>query len=242
MKTKPIILCLISGFPPGFRDGGPTKSIINFVNLLGEDFEILIVCRDRENEDKKSYPQVKIDEWNLVGKARVFYASKKTRNLFGISKLIKKTNYDILYLNSFFSYNFTILPLLARFLKLVNIKPCVVAPRGEFSKNAINIKKFKKKFFIQLVQFFKLYHNVYWQASSDYEVVDIIREFKAPKNMIEVAPDLISPLSIIVNKIQKRKPGLFRIIFLSRITPMKNLVFLINVLSKVSQPLAFGIF
>lgn len=242
MKSKVVILCLISEYLPGFRSGGPIRTIANLINQLGDEFEIRVICRDRDLGDSFSYSNIKIDRWNTVGKAKVFYASNKMISFSGMGKLLKETRYDILYLNSFFSFNFTIIPLFLRYFGLVKQKPCAIAPRGEFAKNAMALKKEKKRLYLWLVKFFRLYKNLYWQASSHFELTDIKREVGEVAKIIKIAPDLISFKKLELNKGFKRKRSYFRIIFLSRISPMKNLDYLIKVLTKVRTPLEFTIF
>jgi hypothetical protein len=150
MNSKKVILCLLSEYLPGFKSGGPIKTISNLVNQLGDEFEFRIICRDRDLGDSFSYSGVIMDNWNKVGKAKVFYASSKTISFFGIIKILRKTKYDILYLNSFFNFYFTILPLFLRYFFVVTKKPCAIAPRGELAKNAIELKK-KKKIFVFMV-------------------------------------------------------------------------------------------
>jgi glycosyltransferase involved in cell wall biosynthesis len=242
MKSKTVILCLISEYLPGFRSGGPIRTVANLINQLGDEFDIRVICRDRDLGDSLSYSNIKIDGWNTVGKAKVFYASNKMISFFGIGKLLKETRYDILYLNSFFSFNFTIIPLILRYFGLVKQKPCAIAPRGEFAKNAMALKKEKKRLYLYLVKFFGLYKNLYWQASSHFELTDINKEFGEVAKIIKIAPDLISFKKLKLNTGFKRKRGYFRIIFLSRISPMKNLDYLIKVLTKVRTSLELSIF
>jgi glycosyltransferase involved in cell wall biosynthesis len=242
MNSKKVILCLLSEYLPGFKSGGPIKTISNLVNQLGDEFEFRIICRDRDLGDSFSYSGVIMDNWNKVGKAKVFYASSKTISFFGIIKILRKTKYDILYLNSFFNFYFTILPLFLRYFFVVTKKPCAIAPRGELAKNAIELKKKKKFLFLWLVKVFGLYNNLYWQASSQFELNDIRRELGLIAKKIKIAPDLISIPNLVINKNFKRKPGLFRIIFLSRISPIKNLDYLIKVFAKVKTPFEFSIF
>ena len=87
-----------------------------------------------------------------------------------------------------------------------------------------------------------MYKNLYWQASSHFELTDINKEVGEVAKIIKIAPDLISFKKLELNKGFKRKRGYFRIIFLSRISPMKNLDYLIKVLTKVRTPLEFTIF
>jgi glycosyltransferase involved in cell wall biosynthesis len=233
------ILCFVAYYLPGYRSGGPVRTIANLVDHLGDVFDIRIVTRDRDALDIESYPNVKVDAWNTVGKAQVFYASKRSITLAGITQLLRETPHDVLYLNSFFAFGFTTLPLLARRLGRAPQKPCVLAPRGEFSTGATELKSWKKKPYMKVANAIGLYRGLYWQASSEFEVKDIRREFGHFASTIAIASDLPpkvqvkDPLSFPSKSV--RKLGPLRIVFLSRITPMKNLDFLLERLACVNS-------
>lgn len=233
-ENRPVILCLVGFYLPGYRAGGPVRSIANFVEHLGNEFNISIITRDCDYLSSSPYKGVTIDGWNRVGKANVFYASRNTLSLFGISRILSETPHDILYLNSFFDFRFTTLPLLARKLCIAPQKPCVIAPRGEFSPGALALKTQKKFLYLKLVSFFNLYSKVTWQASSYFECDDIQRRIAAIAYNIQVASDLPSPsvakfpqAPLHDTQVDKSK---LCIVFLSRICRMKNLSFLLEAL------------
>jgi glycosyltransferase involved in cell wall biosynthesis len=239
--TKKKILCFIKYYLPGYKYGGPVRSIANFVEKFGENYDIYIVCSSHDSSDNIPYKGITIEAWNQVGKAKVFYVSNKNIKFKKIYKLLRETNFDIIYLNSFFTFTFSIFPLLIQYLGLINLKSCVIAPRGEFAKNAIKIKKIKKKFYIFLVKIFGLYDNLCWQASSVLEKEDIRREFGDIATNIQIAPDLlIHNFSKQIETTNKKK-DILRIVFLSRISPMKNLDFLLRALINVSYPVELTI-
>jgi len=244
MKKKKKILCLLDYYLPGYQAGGPIRSIVNFVQNLGEEFEIYIICNDHDLLDKKQYTNINIDKWNTVGKAKVFYASKKNLSLKGLAKILNETEYDLLYLNSFFSPKFTILPLLLRKFILISNKPCIISPRGNLSPGALKLKSFKKNFYIKLAKWLNLYQNLNWQASSEYERKDIINTLGNIAQRIYIVADF-PPLplkSIYKNNVKTRARGCLRLLFLSRISPMKNLDFLLRVLTKVEVSIKLSIY
>ena len=240
MKKK--ILCFADYYLPGYKAGGPIQSIANLVENLSDEFEFDIICNDHDLLDRQSYANVKIDQWNAVSKARVFYASRKNLNFKSIKKILNETKYDLLYFNSFFSFKFTIFPLFIYKIFLFSKKPCIIAPRGEFSLGALKLKYIKKKIYLYISKLLGLYNNLYWQASSDNEKKDILRNFRVAEKLIYIAPDLISYEPIALNYLSLRKPGPLRIIFLSRITPKKNLNFLLRALQKVNFPIELSIY
>ncbi len=240
---KKIILCFIKYYLPGYRSGGPVRSIVNFVEKFGDEYDIRIVCSSHDAIDDKPYENINIEEWNQVGKAKVFYLSNKIIKFKKIFNLLNEIKYDMIYLNSFFTFTFSIFPLMLQYFNLINLKSFVIAPRGEFTENAIKIKKMKKKIYLFLVKTMGFYNNICWQASSELESNDIRREIGKNAINIKIAPDLIFSNQYIAKEYfyQKEKKSVFKIVFLSRISPMKNLDFLIKVLSNVSNPLELSI-
>lgn len=245
MAERPIILCFVAVYLPGYRSGGPVRTIANFVDHLGDEFDIRIVTSDRDALDTEAYHNVVVDDWNTVGNATVFYASNRTLTLRGIARLMRDTPHDLLYVNSFFAFKFTALPLLARRFGLAPKFPCVIASRGEFSKGAISLKAWKKRLYMLLGRSAKLYSNLTWQASSEYERQDIIREFGPVAQTIEIAP-VLAPKSpaIRVNSEIASSPEdqPLKLIFLSRISPKKNLDFLLETLCEVQSKVHVDIF
>jgi len=237
-KARPRILCFVASYLPGYRSGGPIRTIVNFVDHLGDDFDIRIVTRDRDALDTAPYPGIAVDGWSPVGKAQVFYASEKTITLRGFARLLRETPHDLLYLNSYFEFGFTGLPLIARRLGLAPKMPCVLAPRGEFSAGAIALKTWKKRPYICLTRVLRLYSDLHWQASSLFEAEDIQRGLGSIATKIHVAPNLppaVQPIIAQGATKARRERGPLKIVFLSRISPIKNLDFLLNALEKVTS-------
>ncbi len=242
MNRKLVILCFVKCYLPGFRFGGPVRTIANFVDHLGDEFDIRIVTRDRDEIDTSPYSGVDVDAWNNIGKARVFYASKRSLTLPVIAKLLRDTPHDLLYLNSFFAFKFTILPLFVRLLAIAPRRPCVIAPRGEFSQSAMLLNAWKKRPYVCFSRFFGLYRGLLWQASSGFEALDISKEMGVLPEALNVVKDLPSVLPHPFDRERQRSPGPLRLVFLSRISPMKNLDYLLKALHCVESIVSLTIF
>lgn len=132
------ILVFVGYYLPGYKAGGPIRTLANMVDHLSDDYQFKIITADRDFDDISSYSGIDIDGWNTVGQAEEFYASPSGRSLSKLKKLFHSTDYDVIYLNSFFSWHFTIKPLLLRLLGLIPTKPLVLAPCGEFSSGALS--------------------------------------------------------------------------------------------------------
>ena len=242
---KQIILIIVHYYLPGYKSGGPVRTIENLVEQIGDDFDFRIITSDRDMLDQAPYSNVQVNGWNRVGKAEVYYLSSDQCSLRGLAKLINTIPYDVLYLNSFFDPVFSVDLLVAWRLGWLPNRPMVIAPRGEFSSAALAIKRWKKVLYLVTAQVFGFYRNVVWQASSEGEAVDI-RKVLGRKNAqyIVIAPNLpaaVQDARIGIIPTQGENETL-RVVFLSRITPMKNLDFALRVLAKVSMPVVLHIF
>ena len=247
--TRRIILTFVGSYLPGYKAGGPVRSIANMVERLGDEFDFRIVTADRDMSDTEAYPNVAADAWNRVGNANVYYASPGGRSMWRIAQLMRETPHDIAYVNSFFDPVFTLRPLLARALGLAPRRPMVIAPRGEFSEGAVALKGWKKRPYIALSRVLGLYDGLTWHASSDLEADDIRREMGSTNRgasvarTIGIAPDLVLPVEDEdLHAPVRAASGPLSIAFLSRIARKKNLDFAIRVLSGVTVPVELSVY
>ncbi len=244
MKIK--VLCFVGFYLPGYKAGGPLRTIANMVAHLSESVDFWIVTRDRDLGDSTAYSGIKADQWQEVGGAHVYYLSPDKCSLSQIRKVMVGVSYDVLYLNSFYDPVFTIKPLLIRRYLKGDSKRCIVAPRGEFSEGAIALKATKKKIYNYFSSVLGLCEDVVFQASSEHEARDIIHILGVAPHRVEVAIDLAESNTSVCESIGalgvRSLSSFLRVIFLSRISPMKNLDFAINALSLVTQKVQFDIY
>ena len=237
-KFQKSVLCFTGFYLPGFKGGGPIRTIANVVEALGRDISISIVTLDRDLGDNNSYPNITPDKWQKVGNANVFYISQN--NIFiKIFTVIKNFQGDFLHLNSFFSFKFSILPLTIASIIKPNAK-IIIGPRGEFSHEALKIKSFKKQCYLLLAKLFKIHKNVIWHASTIHEASDI-RRVMGSTVKIRTAIDIAAPKeNLTLSPRVDNSP--INIVFISRISPMKNLLGAIESLKHVKHPVNFHVY
>ncbi len=242
MKAKKTILILTNYYIPSQKGGGPIQSIKNLIDHLSSHFEFYIITSDRDLGENKPYSTILVNRWNRVGNAEVFYASPKMLALNQLAKIINCIDYDVLYLNSFFSPRFSIFPVLLYYLKKIKGNRIVIAPRGEFIEGAIKQKWFKKNAYLKLVQFFGLYNNVEWHATSFLEEESIKNLFGYGAK-VQIASNLTEDCrTLSYSKRTNKRKGHLKIIFISRIHPKKNLNYAFEILTNVTGEIEFSIF
>jgi len=254
---KPVVLTFVRHYLPGNRAGGPTRSIANLVERLGDEFEFRIVALDRDIGDTEAYPDIRPATWIRLGKAWVRYSAPNWFRLREVADVVRATPHSVLYLNGFFDPALTQPVLINRRLHRFGGAPVVLAPRGEFAGAALKIKRVKKRVYMRVARWTGLYSGLVWQASSEHEAQDIVREFDVglPHKVagqvsvagnIVVAPDVVSSGAArapVCQRDGRIRPGTpLRVCFLSRISPMKNLDFALRVLSEVRVPVDFFIY
>lgn len=167
----------------------------------------------------------------------MYYASARTLSLAGLQGVINDTEHDAVYLNSFLSPRLTVLPLLLRRLGRVPRKPWILAPRGEFAPAALAAKALKKRAYLLAAKAAGLYRDLTWQASAQHEADDIRSVFGSIAKRVLIAPDLPRAPPDVGEEGSSRPGGTatgpLRLIFLSRLAPVKNLDFLLDILATV---------
>ncbi|MFR8020348.1 MAG: hypothetical protein ACLU7M_13995 [Mediterraneibacter gnavus] len=95
------ILILAGRYLPGYKDGGPLRTLINLTDALGDEYEFYIACFDRDQGETQPYTDIERDTWNKVGKAKVWYVQPGgfTKKLL----LNLAEDKDIIYLTSFYA-------------------------------------------------------------------------------------------------------------------------------------------
>lgn len=243
-SPRPIVLILAAYYLPGYKAGGPIRTISNLVAALGGEYDFRIITSDHDYGQHGSHDGVRINEWNRVGKATVFYANARARRARELAATISSIAPDIVYVNSFFSPRFSILPLLLRRLRLAAPKASwIIAPRGEFAPGALGIKPLKKRLFMAFSRLVGLHQGLLWQASSEHEALDIQRALGIPPDRIHVAPNLTAPVTAVL---QAEQPNTgherLSVCFLARVCKMKNLAFAIQAVAECRCPVDLFIY
>lgn len=240
--TRPVILTLADYYLPGYKAGGPVTTLANMVSRLGDDFQFKLITRDHDLGETTPYQDVAINQWNHVGDADVCYLSGGRRGRECLKDILIHYDYDLLYVNSFFSARFSIHPLLLRLRNRIPDRPVILAPRGEFAPGALMLKKKKKTAFRHVSKWMQLHREIHWQASSEFEKSDIHRVVGEDAS-VQIAPDLVAPFSPLdfCSGASVKRAGHLRLLFLSRICKTKNLLVSIKALNQVQGKVEFNI-
>lgn len=213
---------------PGTNAGGPVRSVYSLIHLLKNEFDFYVITTNCDLGKNEPYRDVNSNVLLAEDGINYFYFSKERISESNISGLLNTITPQLVYLNSFWSYPFSI--------SLVRLKnsghlnyPLLLAPRGMLGRGAMGLKSFKKNAFLVLARLMGWYRAVYFHATNVQEKSDILKQFKQAK--VFEAPNVnTSPVSTNTSLKQKNRLRLF---YLSRIDRVKNLHFGLQVLSLV---------
>jgi glycosyltransferase involved in cell wall biosynthesis len=265
-RGRPRILVFVAQFLPGEKGGGQVQSVAGLLEALRDEFDFRIVTSDHDLGERDPLPGVEPDVWQERYGGSIFYLSGAKSPVRRIVEILRKGEFDLIYLNSFFSRRFSMLPVSLWWFGLTPRVPLVLAPRGEFGRGALALKRLRKATYLALARRLLLYQDVRWHASSPAEkreIVDLLRcgevinaaapiagkrreardEDDKGRSVIMVAMDLakkgIGPIS---ESWPAKKKGTLSIVFLSRVSPMKNLDSALRMLQGLKGEVTFTIF
>ncbi len=233
---KKDILIITGRYLPGYKDGGPVRTIKNLTDYLGEEYNFRILTCDRDHGDQIPYPNIVVNGWNRVGKADVYYVPP---GCFSVKIIIKlSTEADLVYVTGCFSdYSIKTL-ILNRFGQIK--KPLIIAPMGLFMPNAMKRKPVKYNSFITVFKLLGMFQKVTWSVTSEIEE-SCVKRIISKYAVCFVARDL--PRIVKENPVHKiKEPGTLRVFFISRISPEKNLIQSIDILKRCRADISFTVY
>jgi glycosyltransferase involved in cell wall biosynthesis len=233
------VLVTSAGFEPGFRGGGPIKSVAHIVDSVSDETDLYLVTRDRDLGSARPYPGLS-GRWMRRGRSQVFYLNThRPDQWLRLWRRLRSVQFDILYVNSLWSPLFTVIPVTAARWHLIRAAKVILAPRGELSPAALSLKARKKSLFLRWWAPVLRKVNLLWHASTEREGSEIKAVFpwaEVAVNVDQVSlPDEPLPAT-------RAHEGPARLVFISRISPKKNLDLTLAALSGLSQPVEFDIY
>ncbi|MBN1394322.1 MAG: glycosyltransferase family 4 protein [Pirellulales bacterium] len=244
MHDRIRILVFASFYLPGYKAGGPIRTISGMIGALGDEFDFSVITSDRDLGEKQPYPGIVPETWTPVGKARVMYLPPERMGLRRLREIVRRTPHDIVYLGGGFDPRCVLRYLLLRRLGLVRPRPAIVAPQGVFSAGALRIKNAKKLAFLALAGSVGLYHGVVWHVSSEFERRDVQTALRLDDRSISafIAPNISAPPADQSRRRTRKPSDRLQVVFLSRISPKKNLDGALRILQGVDAPLDLHIY
>lgn len=218
MLDSPRILIFTDWYVPGFKAGGPIRSIANLVALLGP--QAWVITGDRDLGDESPYADLPLNQWVKQNNgSNVMYCSSDAEGSKMIASVCKEFIQDTWYLNSMFSTRFTLSPMILN-IRLRAKNRVILAPRGMLHPEALKIKSWKKKLFLKAMRITGFFQRVNWHATGEEEERMIHCHF-GESAMVKVVPNVptFHPFRELIPDL-----GIIQFIMISRLSEEKGVL------------------
>ena len=235
--NKPHILICIDWFLPGYKAGGPIRSIAHMTEQLPFRFSVITSIFDHNSTEP--YPHVTPGEWQKYNaNTAVLYLDPSAIDKDIYKQQIQNLNPDFIYCNSLFSPNFALTPIKAA--REMGLRDKVVlAPRGMLKSGALKVKAGKKRVFLLLSRWLGWFKGISWHATNEQEASEIKKHYGI-KSKIHVAPNL--PASLVGQvELTERKETL-KLVTVARVSQEKNILGAAQILIEQEGPVEWHVF
>lgn len=238
--ARPAVLIVAPFFPPAVLAGGPIRSIEGLVDQLHNWFTFYVLAVDHDLKTTNTLRGVVSGRWTEQPNASVRFEPDRRFTFMNYRRWIAETKPSVIYLNTFFSPRFSVLPLMVALL-VKGARPTVVlAPRGSLMREALTLKSAKKKAYLAVYRLLGLPRRTTWHATSVEEANDLRILFRSHIT-IALASQFRTRTDSAELQLPEKRAGHLRVIYLSRISPKKNLAFAIERLAHVDGEIQFTI-
>lgn len=237
------VLVFAPRYPPAFRGGGPIRTLEALARTAPSRYVVRVVTRDRDHGVDECLP-VRTEEWTTRDGVTVRYSHvERLRQYLRTLRAARRTQPELLYLNSFFDFRMSIVPQILNALHWFGRPALLVAPRGEFGAAAIGSKSAKKKVFTAAYRFLRLPGRVTWHASSSFEEADVRRLWGAGARVVVRQNETLLPERSDVSGIASQpRDRPLALVSVGRLVEHKGLHLAIEGLRKVSSPVTLDVY
>lgn len=227
------IFITIPWFLPAFRAGGPVQSIANLVKEYREGVEYFIFCGDVDLNGA-ALENIETNKWTRFNDhTHVWYAGPEKIS-DTLVRLVEIEKPDVLFIIGIFSWHYNIVPIM--FCKGTRR---ILSTRGMLHPGALSQKKWKKKIFLHLYKLMEYHYKVAFHATDEGEA-NYIRNFFGKEASVFIAGNFPNKISFL--PVLKKEPGNLKLLTIALISPMKNILLVLEALSKASGNIEYHIY
>lgn len=253
------VLVLTPYYLPGYRGGGPIRTIAAMVAAHGRRHAFAVVTSDRDWGEPEPLP-VPTGRWVDVGAARVRYVAHSPgafgtlRAAAGVVRHVHRARPDVLYLNGLFPVAWSLVPAVLARARTLPRTQVLLAPRGELGAGALALKAAKKSLFLRVARAVGLYRAVTWHASTPQEATEVAAVFPGARVLVREnettlparavpPPEPAGPLggAASADDPAAATPPL-RLLFVSRVSAKKGLDVLLRALRDVPAAVELDVY
>ncbi|MEU1602599.1 glycosyltransferase [Micromonospora matsumotoense] len=197
-----------------------------------------LLTRDRDLGSRAAYPGLS-GTWVRRDRTKVFYLGvRHPAHWRMLWRSLRSVRFDLLYVNSVWSV-FSILPITAARLGLLRVDRILVAPRGEFGTAALGLHRARKRVFLIGWRWMLRGPRVLWHATGPQEAADIRQVLPRARIGVVAIGAGPEPRHAPADPPPTDQP---RLVFIGRISPIKNLDLVLAALAHVRARVRLDIY
>ncbi|MEU1754388.1 glycosyltransferase [Micromonospora matsumotoense] len=214
------------------------RSISDVLDTASDAVSTTLLTRDRDLGSRAAYPGLS-GTWVRRDRTRVFYLGVRHPTHWRMLwRSLRSVRFDLLYVNSIWSV-FSVLPIAAARLGLLRVDRILVAPRGEFGPAALGLHRARKRIFLVGWRWMLRGPRVLWHATGPQEAADIRRVLPRARIGVVAIGAGPEPSRAPAAPPDTDQP---RLVFIGRISPMKNLDLVLAALAHVRARVRLDIY
>jgi glycosyltransferase involved in cell wall biosynthesis len=234
MTDRIRVLIGLGSYHPQQESAGSNQSIRALMQGLSDMATFFTIGAVSSTDRDGSVP------WHSDGLCQTTRIRAGFRGIGELRRAVAFARPDLILLNGFFDTQFTIPLVLCRRARLISVVPTIVSPRGEFAASALALKRGRKARYLSFSRVSALYRDVWLHATGERDALDIAAAGLGSRGIV-VAPNLGTTVRAIPFVPAEAGEPL-RLVFVGRISPMKNLDFAMRVLARVRVPVRFDVY
>lgn len=229
------------------QHGGFAASVYSLAKALSkyDDIEVYVVTTSLDikkkdivlnrwiKQDNINLYYMKIPDFKRIFILSLYFFLKRKK----IKEVLDSIDFDIVHLNSFFSY---LTHYVAEYAALKN-KKIIISPHGELFSTSLSIKSFKKKIFFKFksvknkVSSANYFHFTSVEEQESFK--NLIKRFNIDKSLNEmfVIPNIADDSIFVEPENTMNKYHFKYFLFLGRISRIKNIEMLIKAFSELKK-------
>jgi glycosyltransferase involved in cell wall biosynthesis len=229
----PKIFITIPWFLPAFRAGGPVQSIANLVREYREDVTYHIFCSDVDLNGA-ALEKIRPNEWVAFNDhTQVWYAAPEKISDTMVRQ-VSEVKPDVLFIIGLFSWHFNMVPLM-----YCKAPKKIISTRGMLHPGALSQKRWKKRIYLRLFKLLEYHYKVQFHATDE-------EEHQYINNFFDGIPEIFTagnfPNNIGGLPLPRKEPGQLNLISIALISPMKNILLVLQALEKADAVIKYDIY
>ncbi len=245
-SSKPSILIIAPFFEPAVLAGGPVRALRALTSRLASEFDFYVLALKHDLGESELLPNIVSSKWTRMEGGYIRYENDRKFNPINYARWIRETRPNVVYIKTFFSVRFCLVPTILVLCMRRNRPEILIAPAGSLMEGALRLKRVKKRIYLMVYKLLGFPKSTHWHVTSAQEFDEFTKVITGAKTIREarsvfLAGELQMVTDLPSGRVIHKQSGELRVLFLSRVSPKKNLAFAIERLGAVSGNVLFTV-